>query len=195
MITQLPAIVAASGLSTRMGRPKALLETNEGTFLAKIMKSLREGGAGPLLIALRKSQGPLAEEVERNGGTPVLNTHPDPGPISSLQAGLRALPKDATGVIFSPVDHPLFQAGTVRGLMEAFFTSGALLVAPAFGGRRGHPVIFGAALFPELLEPELPEGARSVVRRYLDRRVVVEVPDPGIIIDINTPEDLQRHFP
>ena len=56
-------------------------------------------------------------------------------------------------------------------------------------------MIFGRELFPELLQKELPEGARTVVGRYLERRLVVPVPDPGILVDIDTPHDYRQHFP
>jgi molybdenum cofactor cytidylyltransferase len=68
-------------------------------------------------------------------------------------------------------------------------------VVPAFEGWRGHPVLFGRALFPELLEKDLPEGARTVVRRYLDDRLQIPVADPGILADIDTPEEYRKHFP
>lgn len=191
----LPAIVAASGLSTRMGTSKALLEVQGQTFLARVMSALREGGGGPILVVVRDMGGPEAKEAEAGGGTPIHNPDPSPGPISSLQAGLRALPPETAGTLFCPVDHPLFQAGTVRALIRAFQEQRAPVIAPAFQKRRGHPVVFSREIFRELLEPGLPRGARTVTSRYLDRRVLVEVADPGILADINTPDEFQAHFP
>jgi molybdenum cofactor cytidylyltransferase len=68
-------------------------------------------------------------------------------------------------------------------------------VQPTFEGVRGHPVLFARALFPELLEEALPEGARTVLRRYLGSRLLLPVDDPGILADIDTPEDYRRRFP
>jgi len=195
MLPKLPAIVAASGLSTRMGTSKALLEVAGETFLTRVIGSLREGGAGSVLVVVRDPEGPEGQEAQAQGGIPILNPNPAPGPISSLQAGLRALPYPAAGVLFCPVDHPLFRPRTVEALVQAFLKNAPPLVAPAFEGRRGHPVLFGRALFPELLSPDLPEGARTVVARYLEGRVVVDVQDPGILADINTPDEFEIHFP
>jgi CTP:molybdopterin cytidylyltransferase MocA len=55
-------------------------------------------------------------------------------------------------------------------------------------------VLFGRALFPELLESHLREGARTVLRRYLGSVTEVPVTDPGILADIDTWDDYRRHF-
>lgn len=177
-----------------MGRPKALLDAGGRSFLARILGSLREGGGDPLIVVVREMNGPIASEAEAHGGTVVLNPDPSPGPVSSLQAGIRSLSDDAPGLLFAPVDHPLFSPDTVRMLLKGFAETGAPLIVPAFEGWRGHPVLFGRSLFPELLEEYLPEGARTVVRRYLEERVQLDVRDAGILTDIDTPEDYRKHF-
>ncbi len=190
-----PAIVAAAGRSQRMGSPKALLDAGGSSVLARIVSSLGQGGAGPSRVAVGDLAGPVARAALEAGGTPILNPDPSPGPISSLQAGIRALPPAAEGVLWAPVDHPLFTADTVRALTHAFRRARPPLVVPTFTGRRGHPVLFARALFPELLSPDLAEGARTVVQRYLQGRLELPVDDPGILADIDTPEDYRRHFP
>jgi len=195
MTPSVAAIVPAAGRASRMGFPKALLDAGGTTFLARILTTLREGGAHPLLVVVRDTDGEVAEEARRHGGEVILNPDPTPGPVASLQAGLRAMPPQVEAVFFAPVDHPLFSARTVRDLIHAFRKHKAPVVLPAFEGWRGHPVLFNRELFPELLEEDLPEGARSVVRRYLSTRLQLAVEDPGILADIDTPEDYRKHFP
>ncbi len=195
MNPSLPAVIAAAGLSRRMGMPKALLEAQGVTFLARVTRALRDGGATPVHVALKALDGTEARVAEEEGAVPLLNPYPDPGPISSLQTGIRALDDDAMGVVFTPVDHPLFRPGTVRALIREFLTHRPPLAAPSFQGRNGHPVIFSRGLFPELLEEDLPQGARTVVGRYLQERLVLPVDDPGILADIDTPEEYRRNFP
>ena len=195
MIEIFPAIIPAAGRSHRMGAPKALMDTGGRSFLARILSSLRKGGADPLLVVVRDMKDPVAREAREHGGEVILNPDPSTGPVSSLQAGIRALPDQAAAILFAPVDHPLFSPDTVQGLIRGFVESGAPLVVPAFDGWRGHPVLFGRALFPELLEKDLPEGARTVVRRYLEDRLQIPVADPGILADIDTPEEYRKHFP
>jgi molybdenum cofactor cytidylyltransferase len=177
-----------------MGTQKALLDAGGRTFLARILSSLKDGGAGPLIVVVRSFEDPVAEEARVHGGQVTLNPDPSPGPVSSLQAGIRSLPDAAPGVLSAPVDHPLFSPDTVRALIRGFAKTGAPLVVPAFEGWRGHPVLFGRELFPELLEEDLPEGARTVIRRYLQDRLQLSVEDPGILADIDTPEEYRKHF-
>jgi CTP:molybdopterin cytidylyltransferase MocA len=137
----------------------------------------------------------VAAEALAHGGIVIANPDPSPGPVSSLQAGIRELSPESKAVLLAPVDHPLFSPRTVTALISTFNETGAPLVVPAFEGWRGHPVLFHRDLFAELLEDELPDGARTVVRRYLDTRIQLGVDDPGILADIDTPEDYRKHFP
>jgi molybdenum cofactor cytidylyltransferase len=194
MTDAVAGVVPASGRSARMGTPKPLLDAGGTTFLARILESLRGGGASPLLVVVRDLLGPIAAEARRCGGEVVLNSHPAEGPISSLRAALKALPPDSGAIVFCPVDHPLFREATVRALIGEFLRARPPLLVPTFQGRRGHPVLLGRRLFPELLEGDLPEGARTVIRRYLHEGLQVPVDDPGILADIDTPDDYQRHF-
>ena len=194
MIESVPAVIPAAGRSIRMGRPKALLDAGGKTFLARIIAVLEDGGASPLLVVVRDIEGPVAEEARRLGVNVIRNPDPSRGPISSFQAGIRALPGEAPGVLLAPVDHPLFSPETVEALIGAFAETRPSLVVPAFDGWRGHPVLFSRALFEELLQEDLPEGARTVVRRHFSSRLQLPVEDAGILADIDTPEEYRRHF-
>lgn len=177
-----------------MGSSKALLVAEGRTFLNRVVQALRDGGADPILVVVRDLAGREAEEAEALNAMAVLNPDPSAGPISSLQSGIRALPNNPPGILFTPVDHPLFRSASVDALVRAFLEALPPVAAPSHEGRPGHPVIFGQRLFPELLQKGLPQGARSVVRRYLQERLLVPVDDPGILADIDTPEDYRRHF-
>lgn len=191
----LPAVIPAAGRSVRMGRPKALLPAGRRSFLAAVLASLREGGAAPLMVVVEDPAGAVGREAEAHGAALVLNPDPTPGPISSLRCALLALPQDTPGVLFHPVDHPLVTPATVRSLLEGFWNASPPLVLPVYRGRSGHPVIFGRELFPELLDPALSEGARSVVRRHRARGLEVWVDDLGILADIDTPAEYEQYFP
>ena len=83
-------------------------------------------------------------------------------------------------------------AGTQQ--IDSFQARGAPIVRPICQGRHGHPVVFAASLFSELLDDDLPEGARTVVHRYASQSESVEVDDPGVLADVDTPEDYQQHI-
>ncbi|HBI69953.1 MAG TPA: molybdopterin-guanine dinucleotide biosynthesis protein MobA, partial [Massilia sp.] len=75
----------------------------------------------------------------------------------------------------------------MRALLAAL-ADGADIAAPVHAGRRGNPVAFGAAHLPALLALEGEHGARALLRSMPVREV--EVDDPGIFRDIDTPADL-----
>jgi len=178
-----------------MGRPKALLAPEGRSFLARVVAALRDGGCDPLLVVVRDPRGKEADEARRLEATVVVNADPGPGPISSLRAGLGALPPAADGCAWCPVDYPLVRGETVGALVSAFAMEPERIVVPRWGEERGHPVIFPRRMFEEFDEPELPEGARTVVRRHEDAVLPVETDDPAVLTDIDSPEDLLRWFP
>jgi molybdenum cofactor cytidylyltransferase len=181
--------VLAAGASTRMGAlgPKALLPTREGdTFLERAVTRAAAVSADPILVVT--GAHPLTPPP---GARAVHNPAWPQGQLSSLQAALRALPPDACdGLLVVLVDHPLVTAETFTRLADAFRTTGAPLVRPTHAGRRGHPIVVAARLFPELLAADPDQGARPVFNRHLSAAVDVPVDDPGIFADLDTPADL-----
>lgn len=177
-----------------MGRPKALLTAAGRTFVECAVETLLEGGCDRALVVLNDADARVVELVERTGGRIVRGEGEDSEQIESLRAALRAVPTTAEAAVVVPVDHPLVAATTVAALIDAYRTRGAPIVRAVFRGRHGHPVLFGSAMFAELLSGSPPpaEGARTIVRRHESEIEEVEVSDPGIAIDIDTPSDYRE---
>ncbi len=95
-------------------------------------------------------------------------------------------------MILCPVDHPLVSANLVARLIEQFDSTGNLVALPTYQGRRGHPVIFRAALYDELLEASATVGARQVVWAHRDEVLEVPTNEEGIILNLNDPETLRK---
>lgn len=181
-------VIPAAGASVRMGRPKALLRVGEATFLARAVRALGEGGCDPVLVVVAAGDDAGAREAREAGARVLTNADPGEGPITSLRLALAALEDDVPGLVMLPVDHPLVRPGTVAELLAAARSTGAPLTLPRHAGERGHPAIFGAALFDELTDPALEGGARTVTHRHLPQALLLDVDDPGVLTDIDTPE-------
>ena len=138
--------------------------------------------------------GAVAQEAGAAGAVVAVNRAPDEGPISSIRVALEGWGNGVDGCAICPVDHPLVTSATVRSLAARFAETAAAIVVPTYRGRRGHPAIFHRRLFAELLDPTLPEGARTVVRRRASRVRECPVEDPGVVADIDTPSEYRRHF-
>ena len=181
-------VVPSAGASVRMGLPKALLPVGDETFMARTVSALRGGGCDAVFAVVAEGDERAALEAERAGATVLINPDPGEGPITSLRLALDALDDSAAGLVYLPVDHPLVDAATVRVLLEAARAADAALTLPVYQGERGHPAVFGAALFAELSDRDLEGGARTVTHRHLADALLVEVGDAGVITDIDTPE-------
>lgn len=185
-------VVLAAGAASRMGGPKAMLDAGGRTFVTRLVESLAEGGCDPVVVVGASRDGPLAEEVAAGSARLLVNPGGEGGQIGSLRVALVHLGSpevQPAAVVCTPVDNPLVAPATVRALVDGWRRSVRTIAVPSYRGRRGHPVLFDMALAAELQAPGLAEGARSVVRRDPGRVLVVEVDDPGVVDDLDTPEE------
>lgn len=188
----LAAIILAGGESSRMGQPKALLKFHRQTFLEHLLEVTRHPRVGCQRVVLGATVEEILARVTLADETLVVNADWRRGQLSSLQAGLRALPNGTEGVIVCPVDHPLVSESLVSVLIEGFDSKHAAITVPAYRGRRGHPVIFSATLYDELLGAQPEIGARAVVNAHRDSMLEVPTEEEGVILNLNDLEVLGK---
>lgn len=188
----LPGIVLAAGASSRMGRPKALLHLDDRTFVRAILDALRDAGLPSVIVVVRPGQPEVVAEVERAGfGRAVENPRADDGQLSSLLVGLDAVDRPETnGVLVTLVDVPSIGAAAVRTLVTRAAASAAPVLRAVHLGRHGHPVVFKRAVFEALRRADPARGAKEIMRAAGVEDV--EVDDPGVVDDVDTPDDYQR---
>jgi molybdenum cofactor cytidylyltransferase len=167
-----------------MGSPKALLRYGTETFL-DTLTALFGGRCAPVIVVL----GAHANEIRAAAARPatfVINADYALGMTTSLQCGLRAVPPEADGVLFTLVDHPAASRATIDAVLVR---TPSILRVPRYGGKRGHPIWFSRELIPEFLALPPDGPAREVVARHVDRTDYLDLDDPGIVADIDSPED------
>lgn len=216
----LAVVILAAGESRRMGRPKALIPFPETTsrlannsqhdaaaakntpnlkpkssktFLYHLIEVTRHPRAGFLRVVVGAHAQEIRSSAKLDGDELVVNENWQRGQLSSLQAAIRSLPAAASeGMLVCLIDHPLISAELVARLMEAFAREKNKIVIPSFKGKRGHPVIFPAALYAELLQAPEEIGARAVVRAHATDVLEIPVQEEGVVVNLNDPESLQR---
>jgi len=191
----LAGVVLAGGRSARMGSPKALLDFRGQPFAVRILEALEALEVKTRVVVVGPDAPRIQPALAGHDCLIVENTDVDGGPIASLRAALRALqPLQPSAVLAWPVDLPHVRVTTVERLIETFRRDPAPAVVPTFADRRGHPVLWGAALFEELLTSAAAtrHGARAVLHAHATELVPVAVDDPAVIDDLNTPEDYER---
>jgi len=183
------AIILAAGASQRMGQPKALLRFRGATFLETVLDASRAAGVDRRIVVVGPDGDKVLSGIDLAGAWAVRNPDPTTGPIGSLRlALLEVLNHPVEGVVAWHVDRPHVTVATIRALVERFGQGDAVIVVPEYHGRRGHPVLFGRAVFQELLNAPVSEGARAVVRADPSRVALVQVEDPAVVEDVDTPE-------
>ena len=188
----LAAITLSGGASRRMGTPKALLPYQDGTFLEHLLSVTFHPRIGWRRVVLGADAAAIAEGVKLPADEVVINENWEDGQLSSIQCGLRSLPQGTEGMLLCLIDHPLISRELTGALVVRFYESGKPIVLPVYKGRRGHPVIFAARLYQELLSAPLKIGARAVVWTHSDEVCEMETSEEGCVLNLNNPDALAK---
>jgi molybdenum cofactor cytidylyltransferase len=189
----LAAAILAAGESRRMGTPKALIPYRGSTFLEHLVEVTRHPRVGIIRVVLGAGAENIRTQLKLSGDLVIINDNWRQGQLSSIQTAVRSIMKDETdGIIVCPVDHPLVSKDLVAQIIAAFDAGGKDIALPTFQGKRGHPVIFRADLYDELLAASPSIGARQVVWEHKDSILEIPTDEEGVVLNLNDPETLRR---
>jgi molybdenum cofactor cytidylyltransferase len=190
------AVVLSAGESRRMGSPKALLPLASATFIEHIVSCLRQTRVDRVVVVIGHHAEEIRSKASHLAVAWVVNEDYAKGQLSSLIAAIRHLEESdgarVDGILVHLVDHPFVNPKLIDEMIERFYDSKKLIVVPRYGEKRGHPVIFSRALFPELLAAPLEEGAKRVVRAHRDETLVIDTEDEGVTVDIDTQDEYRK---
>jgi CTP:molybdopterin cytidylyltransferase MocA len=177
LATATPAIILAAGASTRLGRPKALVEWNGETLIERAVRQLEAAGVEKIVIVTRSELAvdllALTSSIQI-----AINSDPEAGRNSSIQVGLLSLMKESgrtpQRVLIVPIDRCGWQVATVERLLEQKRSS---TPEPA-----GHPV-----LLYEIEAVLAADGDTPLRSLFNPERIAA----PGIKLNIDSPEDVE----
>jgi molybdenum cofactor cytidylyltransferase len=161
-----------------MGSPKALLEFRGETFIDRLVRVLATV-CDPVIVVLGYHAAEIRAQTHGRAQF-VVNPDPDRGQLSSLQTALAAIPADAEGVMFVPVDCPAIEPETVAHLAAEL--ANWPVVVPRHEGRRGHPVCVARPIVAELLALAPTNQPRDLLRAHAH---YLDVDDAGVLADID----------
>jgi molybdenum cofactor cytidylyltransferase len=190
--SEIEGILLAAGESRRMGYPKPLLRIDGATFVDHAARAMLEVVARLVVVvgAHADRVRPAIPDHERIAI--VENPGWERGQLSSLKVGIHAVGANCRAALVHLADHPTVHPATFRAVADVWQRGAAPIAVARYGGRRGHPVMFGRDVFAELDAAPDSQGARMVVNADPKRVVYVDVDDPGVVLDLDTPQDLVR---
>lgn len=192
-------ILLAAGRGLRMGGPNKLLLPFAGkTVLETTLDRLYAAAPGPVCVVTGHAREDIAPILQKYPVQEVFNPDYTQGMTSSIQAGIRALPH-TPGYMICLADMPLIASDTYHKLLVYFRQHIAahpdIIVLPRFQGQKGNPVYFAGIYRQALLDHPDPEGCRSLVQAHVAKVHWVDVPDAGILQDLDTEADYRRQLP
>jgi molybdenum cofactor cytidylyltransferase len=180
-----------------MGRAKLLLPLGGATLIEGVVTALGRGGADRVIVVAPPAEapeGPAIAAAAARAGAVVLCPEARPADMRrSVELGLEAIPSDLPPerVILCPGDAPGVIPDLVASLLDLAARRRDCIIIPSHEGRRGHPIVLPWDVAAEVraLPPDV--GVNALVARHADRVIELPVPDPGLIADLDTPEDLR----
>lgn len=179
-----------------MGQDKALLPWQGGTFLSSAIRVLQPVTDLVIVVAGANEEN-LAPIVNANAAFLVRNPSPEQGQFSSLQRGLgEVLNRGRDAAIITLVDRPAVSSQTVEQLKDEFLKTNDSIwsVVPEYGGSHGHPIVIAREMMEVFLRAPAGKTARDLEHDHQKRILYIPVSDPYIVLNVDTPEDLEKLY-
>ena len=174
-----------------MGRPKQTLPLNGVPMLQRVLEIFRRTKVGRVVVVLGANAMEVRKRVKFADELVVFNPRFTEGMSSSLRLGLEHVGREADAAIIALGDQPFVLPATIDRMVEAYVHSRARIVVPTYKRARGNPVLFDKSFFSQIVRIRGDIGAKSVVQRNAADVLEVEVPDKGVLVDIDKRSDLE----
>jgi molybdenum cofactor cytidylyltransferase len=190
IVKQCSILILAAGSSSRMGRPKQLLEFEGATLLAHVAKVACQSNIHPVILVLGANEDLIRKSLEMPQLDIVTNENWETGMASSIVKGIcyikEKYPK-VDGVIIVVGDQPYLNETQIHQLINSQNKTGSPIAACSYAGIIGTPALFYKSVFPELLGLNGDVGAKKIIEKRMQDVVTISF-DNGVI-DIDTEED------
>jgi molybdenum cofactor cytidylyltransferase len=190
------AIILAAGMSKRMGQPKQFLNLHGKPMFRHAVETAVHSGLRPVVVVGGEQTGLLKEHIRDLPAIVIHNPNFAKGLSSSLKAGVKAIQDKVSAAFIFLADQPFIPVTVVQQLRESYEVAkekNIKIIRPRYASVPGHPVLFDAEIFPELLCIEGDRGAQQVIQQHLAELQYVDFDNPLWGVDIDTPEEWQSY--
>lgn len=190
--TPIAAIVLAAGGSVRMGQPKQLLPVGGQPMVRRVAEAACRASLAQVVVVVGADVETVRQALTGLPVEIVMNEAWAEGMSTSVRTGLGALRPEIRAALMVLADQPALTPELLKMLVARYRATEAPIVAPTYRGRRGNPVLFDRALFVELSAVVGDQGGRALLTRYQKEIEQVEIDDPAVMMDVDTPKDYER---
>ncbi len=190
VVIRIKGIILAAGKAERFGYPKQLFPVEGIPMLEKVVEIALASPLESTVVVIGAYAERILPLLKDKPVQVVVNRDWEEGIASSIRAGLLTAGPETEAVVFFLADQPFVSPETVGAIIRHYCKTRMPIIAPTFKGVRGNPVLFDRSTFLELASLRGDLGGRSVMEAHPDWVETVEVPDPGIRIDLDNPQDL-----
>ena len=187
-------IIPAAGFSKRMGAFKPLLPVGPEPAILRCVGVAAEAGVSEIIVVTGHQSQKIEDVLSKSSKNArvVRNDNYQNGMFSSVCAGVAALPGGIDGFFMLPADCCAVSAATLTALMKEFSASDKMsVISPVFSdGLRGHPPLIPSRFIDDLCSYNGDNGLKGFLQSLPN--VVMETPDSGILMDMDTPEDYKK---
>jgi molybdenum cofactor cytidylyltransferase len=191
------AILLAAGMSRRMGTPKALLDLDGQPLIARLIETVRSALPLSRIIVVtghnpQQVRDACLSTADRNLSF-VHNANYEHGEmLSSVKAGVNAVRDEWEGFFLMLLDQPLVRVSTLTELAKNWLAERPDIVIPTVAKKRGHPLLIASRCVCSIVSLPGDATLREFVAQHASTTRAVEVDDPGVVSDVDTPDDYQR---
>ncbi|MEH2306423.1 nucleotidyltransferase family protein [Nostoc sp.] len=186
-------IILAAGASTRMGTPKQLLRYGEQSLIRHVVQVANASVCHPIIVVLGSYAERIKPEINSEQVHIVENPLFSEGISTSIRVGIEALNiinKEAKAVVLMVCDQPFISPQLINQLVEVHETTLNPIVASQYADTLGVPALFNRTLFAKLTTLSGTDGARHIIKKYLQE--VLAIPFPEGVFDLDTPDDYEQ---
>ena len=185
-------VILAAGASTRLGKPKQLLQYHGKTLLAHTIHEAVNSNADAVVVILGKDANLFKKEIDEKKVRVATNSSWEEGMASSLRLGLDTLFKDKPyidAVIFIVCDQPHISSSILNELITTQQKTTKQIVTCNYGDSIGPPALFHKKYFGELMKLSGDTGARKIIEQNMNDVTTILFPEGKIDIDTNEDYD------
>ena len=186
-------IILAGGASTRLGKPKQLLQYRGKTLLAHAINEAVNSNADAVVVILGKDAKLFEKEIDERKVRIAINSSWEEGMASSLRLGMDTLLNDKPfidAVIFMVCDQPHISLSVLNELITTQQKTTKQIVTCNYGDSIGPPALFHKKYFKDLMKLSGDAGARKIIQQNLNDVATILFPKGDI--DIDTEEDYEK---